>query len=203
MALATYADLKASMASWLHRADLSTQIPDFIALAEGMMSRKLRVRKMIARSTATLTDEYSAVPADFMGVRTFSISDGPDQLRYLTPAQMDQAVTGGQVGGSPVYYSIVGTEFRFYPATDASAELTYWQRIPALSDGNTTNWLLTDHPDAYLYGALLQAAPYLRDDDRAATWGSLFTTALNDIKAADDSESYGDLNPTPSIGCAP
>ncbi len=78
---------------------------------------------------------------------------------------------------------MVGDEFQFIPIPDASylVELTYWRRIPPLSDTNTTNWILSDHPDAYLYGALVQSAPYLMDDSRITTWGTLFTAALDDM----------------------
>jgi hypothetical protein len=64
--------------------------------------------------------------------------------------------------------------------------LTYYATIPALSVSNTTNWLLTDSPDLYLYGALLQAAPYLQDDQRISTWGTLYERCLNDLKVSDE-----------------
>jgi hypothetical protein len=60
-------------------------------------------------------------------------------------------------------------------------ELIYYQDIPKLSASQTTNWLLGDAPDAYLYGSLMQAAPYLGEDERVAIWSSLYAKAVADI----------------------
>ncbi len=64
MALTTYTELKASVADWLNRTDLTSVVPDFIALAEAQIERTLRTRQMIVRATASIDTEYSAVPAD-------------------------------------------------------------------------------------------------------------------------------------------
>jgi hypothetical protein len=64
--------------------------------------------------------------------------------------------------------------------------LAYYAKLSKLSDSNTTNWLLTAAPDAYLYGTLMQAAPYLQDDARIATWSALYSSALEDLQVADD-----------------
>jgi hypothetical protein len=197
MSLDTYSGLKTAVANFLHRSDLTTSIPDFIALAEAQMNRRLRVRRMVTRATADIADGYSASPDDFLGAITFEV-DGT-RLKFLTPDQMNVAVEGEDTG-SPEYYSIVGGEFRFYPTPSDTytGTLTYWASIPALTDLNTSNWVLENHPDAYLYGALTQAAPYLRDDDRLSTWGTLFTTALDDVETADRAESFGALQALPN-----
>jgi len=182
MALSTYSDLKTSVADWLRRSDLTSAVPDFITLAEAQMNRQLRVRPMMARVTATISDEYSATPSDLIEVRSITLAGEP--LQYRTPMAMDLLASQDTAATQPTDYSVVGSELRYYPAPDTSysAALLYWQRIPALSASNTTNWVLTNHPDAYLYGALVQSAPYLRADDRLAVWGGLFTQALADIK---------------------
>jgi len=193
MALATYTDLQAAAASWLHRSDLTARVPDFIALAEAKMNRRLRTRQMIFRADAQIGDEYSAVPDDFLGAIAVSIANSPPvRLTQFTPDQIE-SLAQGQETGSPRYYSVVGQEFRFYPVPGAEypAKLTYYQMIPALSDSNATNWMLTNHPDAYLYGTLLEAAPYLKDDARISIWAELYTTVLADIEAADKRESQG------------
>ncbi len=66
MALTTYTELKASIADWLNRTDLTTTIPDFISLAEAQIERTLRTRQMIVRANASFDSEYGAVPADFL-----------------------------------------------------------------------------------------------------------------------------------------
>jgi hypothetical protein len=194
MSLGDYTALKAAVAGFLHRTDLADAIPDFVALTEAQMNRRLRVRRMMGRATASIADGYATVPADFLGAVAFDI-DG-ERLSFLTPDQMSLAVQGGETG-RPAYYSIVGGEFRFYPTPSGAgaANLSYWRAIPALSDAAATNWVLANHPDAYLYGALTQAAPYLRDDARLTTWGALYERTLADVEAADRAESDGALTP--------
>ena len=76
------------------------------------------------------------------------------------------------------------------PAPDSGSaytgELTYYASIPALSAGNTSNWLLVDSPDIYLYGALLQSAPYLQDDQRLNIWAAIYQRLIEDLKVSDE-----------------
>lgn len=189
MTITSYAALQAAAAGWLHRADLAERIPDFIVLAEAQMNRRLRVRRMVARATASVAGGYAATPADFLGVVTLEV-DGV-RLGFVSPDLANSLATDRS--GRPAAYSIVGAELRLHPASaePAAATLTYWAAIPPLSEAAPTNWVLTHHADAYLYGALTQAAPYLRDDERLQTWGTLFETALADIAKADAVESEG------------
>lgn len=197
MSIDSYSSLRTAIANWLHRSDLADRAPEFIALVEAQMNRRLRVRRMIQRSTATIDTEYSALPSDFLGVKVLVV-DGIE-LKFLTPDQMAMAVMAAATWQTS-YYTIEGGEFRYYPApTDSvTAALTYWKAIPALSDANTSNWVLANHPDAYLYGALTQAAPYLKDDARLAVWAGLYERVLSDIEAADRPESEGLLTPLPN-----
>ena len=195
----TYAGLQASVADWLNRADLTAVVPDFIAMAEAQISRRLLmdgpVRMMMGRSDATIASEFTDVPNDFMGARTITVSgadtaSGLLQLEFATPDEINdlKAFHPGQ-DGTPRRFAVVGTSLQIWPWNGASVEceLTYWQRLPALAISGG-NWLLSLHPDAYLYGALLQAAPYLKDDARVAMWGEIFETILSDIIAADKIE---------------
>ena len=93
MALATYANLKTSIANWLNRSDLTTEIAeDFIVLTEADFNSKLRVRKMISSTSITIDSETESIPTDFLQVRDFFITEGGTKyaLKYITPAQMDQ-----------------------------------------------------------------------------------------------------------------
>lgn len=187
----TATGLRASIADFLNRADLTAVIPDFIALAEAQINRRLRVRRMVGTSTASISAEFEEVPSDFAGVLTLTLSDGTE-LDFLTPDGLaQQKFEWNSPSDKPRYYTVVGNQFQFLPApaTPYTASLAYYQRLLPLAS-NATNWLLTDSPDAYLYGALTQAAPYLKDDSRLQVWGTLFTTALGDIVTA-DRESYG------------
>ena len=188
MALSTYAELQTSIADWLNRSDLTAQIPDFISLAEAEFTRTLRHRKMITRSDATIDSEYSATPADWMQTQQLILKTNPvTALEYVTGEALNQLKATSSAVGRPAYYTNIGTEIQVFPSPDASytAELVYFRNVPVLSDGNTTNWLLQLAPDLYLYGTLLQSAPYLRDDERIPTWASLYAKKVLDIEESD------------------
>jgi len=142
-------------------------------------------RRLVLRSDASVPSgaEFVAVPADFFGPVDIVLKGSPEiVLDYLDPTNFQQwKEANNLVGHVPQFYTVVGGEFQIFPLTDKAytAELTYIQRLAAVS--SATNWILTDYPDAYLYGALVQSAPYLRDDARTAMWGTLFTAALDDI----------------------
>ena len=122
MALANYTELQASLANWLNRSDLTTEIAnDFIVLAEKDFNSKLRIRKQIAQTTITLTAgvETIALPSDFLQVRDFYILSGTQKyaMTYMTPPQMDQ-IRGTNTSGMPRVYTILGDTFRFSPIPD-------------------------------------------------------------------------------------
>ena len=190
MALTTYAELKTSIGDWLNRSDLTTVIPDFISLAEAQIERTLRTRQMIARANASFDAQYGAVPADFLEVKSLKLTSTNPQtpLSFLSIDALDNEMTKHTASGRPKFFGIVGGQFRIVPTPDSNytTELTYYAKLSKLSNSNTTNWLLTSNPDIYLYGALLQAAPYLQDDARIQTWATLYERALNDSQTADD-----------------
>ena len=139
MALTSYTTLKASVADFLNRADLTSVIPDFITLAEAEMGRRLR---NMARASATISTEYGAVPSDFGSVITFDLNTTPPTpLEYLAPDQFTNDGPYYISTGPCRFYTIVAGEFRFMPipATSYTARLTYWRKITALSADNTSN----------------------------------------------------------------
>ena len=193
MALDTFAGLKTTIADYLNRDDLTAIIPTFITLAEAKLNRKLRVRQMLKRATASVDSQYFAYPADWLQAKEFQLNTNPIvRLEFVTEAYGDELKSNNYVApGKPGYYTIIGTQLEVIPTPDATytGELTYYAKIPALSDSNTSNWLLAYAPDLYLYGALTEATPYLKDDDRLGTWGQLYANSLSDIEVADQRAS--------------
>lgn len=185
MALNSFSALKTSVADWLNRDDLTSVIPDFISLAEAQLERRLPVQKLVKRANASIDTPFSALPSDFISAKSLVLtSTAPvQQLVFLTEDELDAKKTVYRTTGTPRYFALIGNQIEVLPAPDTgyTAELTYIATLAKLSDSNTSNWLLERHPDVYLYGALLQAAPYLRDDERIATWSSLYETAVNDL----------------------
>ena len=202
MAIATYADLQAAVANWIDRTDLTARIPEFVALCEAQMFRKLRVTRMIQRDTATIdqTNRYSTVPANYLETIAYSLSDGTTswQLEPSTVEQIADFRANNDQPSKPRVYAQSGTafgrEFEHYPTPDRAytGTLVFYGKPNALgsSIGSppvvvTTNWILDEAPDAYLYGTLLQAAPYLRDTQQAQVWADGFSSALDDLRAND------------------
>ena len=190
MAITTYTELQASIASWLNRDDLAANVPDFIALAESSINTEVRHWRMETRAETSVSSQFTGIPADWLATIRFHLeNDGTTDLRYLPRAEM-QRVRSEQAGstGTPQYYGNNSGQFELLPAPDGpySAVLLYYAKVPALSDLVTTNWLLTHHPDIYLYGALLHSAPFLQEDARAQTWAALYTSA---VKRVNDSSS--------------
>ncbi len=99
----------------------------------------------------------------------------------------DRKFPNGYVTGQPVVYTIVGDAIQFGPTPDAvyTVSLDYYQRFAALST-TPTNWLLTNHPGVYLFGALAEGAPYLMEDERTPLWDTKYRAEVAALQQADD-----------------
>jgi len=198
MALANYSDLKTSIANWLNRTDLTSEIAeDFIVLAEKDFNSKLRIRKMNAtNSSFTINAETVALPTGFLQVRDFYILQGGVKypLHYITPAQMDQ-IRGGSTSGMPETFTILGDNFRFAPIPSSSytGVLNYYKEFDPLTTSNTTNYILTNHPAIYLYGSLYHAANFLGgvEPRQVQQWQQMYATALERLERNDREDQYG------------
>jgi hypothetical protein len=186
MSITTYSELKTAIAEFLNRSDLTAVIPTFISLAEAQIQRDVRSNKMMARTTLSLSTRYIDLPDDWVDTIRLHVADGTGhrlELTSLDDMLQERASYNGGGSGRPSLYANVGTSIEVYPEPSETydLELLYYQKIAALSDGNASNWLLTDAPDVYLYGALMQSAPYLVDDARIQVWAQLYGNATASI----------------------
>jgi hypothetical protein len=189
MAISTYSELKTSVADWLNRADLTAAIPNFIQLAEAKFNRELRTRQQVKRAYATLTGQYIQIPTDWLEAINLQLNVTP--VRVLDFVTLDQAdrIRANRYGETNAdAYTIVGEQLEVVPPVGANTEIdmTYYMKIPALSDGNPTNWLLTAWPDLYVYATLVHAAPYLKEDERVALWKGMADQLLEEIRLSDE-----------------
>ena len=194
MAITTYSELKTAIANWLNRDDLTAIIPDFIALTEADIQRKVRHWRMEERSTATLDARYTQLPDGFLEAVRFHLDVDERPIELLTPLALQQRRQGNSdAGGKPQFYAIIAGQIEVWPTPDGSytGELYYYARTATLTDSNTSNWVLTHFPDAYLYGALVHAAPYLVDDQRIGTWAALYQSAIDGINANNEKAKFG------------
>lgn len=192
MALATYSDLKTTVANYLGRSDLTSQIPDFITLAELRLSRELRIRQMITNASLTVSSSAVNIPSDFLEIRDMYLDGNPRViLTYLSPAVFTRDARTADTG-QPVFYTMNGSQFEFAPAPDNTytAKIMYYAKPSALSDSNVSNSFLANAPDALLYASLLEAEPYLMNDARIQVWASLYDRAINNINISDEESEF-------------
>lgn len=185
--IADYDSLKTAIANWLARADLSSAIPEFIQLAEARINRTLLVRERMTEESGTSSGGVIAVPGDMDRIVSLRVQCG-SQWRAIHPLSIDR---DNSAVGTAVGYSVMGSDIRLTGTDDADYTLTYYSRIPALSDSNSQNWLILKDPSLYLYGALVEASPYLKNDERTLIWAQQFKAALDDLLITDDYARFG------------
>lgn len=187
MALSTYAELKAAIATQLNRIDLTTPIVDFVTLAEADIRRDVRIQEMEALATGTLTGETLAFPTRFVLARRLAI-DG-DVYAYETPEVYQVESDAGNTDSN--MYTIIGTNFYILGGASGDAySLLYLASLAAFSGASDTNTLLTNAPDVYLYGACKHGAIYLKDDADAAKYAGAYQAAVTRLNGRDAQKKY-------------
>ena len=195
MALTNYTGLKTSIADFLNRDDLTSVIPDFVALAEAQINRDVRHWRMEARSSGQQdpADEYMQIPADWVEtIRLHLTGTGTSVVNLVSrDAMADKRAAQENAAGTPRMYTHANGQFQLFPTPDATTnfELLYYQKIPSLIT-NTDNWLLLEAPDVYLYGALLHSAPYLAEDARLAVWAQLYSAAIQRLNQTSEDAMF-------------
>lgn len=188
MALDTYANLQASIASWMHRSDLTGTIPDFIALAETRIAALLMSKQQDIAGTITTAagTQYAMLPSDLVSAHSLSIANVSRNLDFLTPEQLELHYSPTQVG-TPRAYALVGQLIYFGPTPDAvyNIRCIYQSFIPALSNTSPTNSMLTKWPNIYLWGALVEAAKFSRNEPLQQSFDRDFLSAIDGINVLD------------------
>jgi len=194
MAIGTYAELQTAVANWLDRDDLTDRIPEFIALAESRFNRLLRLRSMEAKYTAnTVASQRNlALPTGYIQMRNFQVNTNPlTTLSYVTPEIYDR-LWGGSTLGIPKFYTILANEVSFgpIPASVVEVEMLFYKKFTNLSAAATTNSLLTDSPDLYLYGAMMEAEPFIMNDERVVLWATSLSKAIQELQEQDNKDRH-------------
>jgi hypothetical protein len=190
VAITTYAELQAAIADWVERGDLTSRLPAFVANAEAKANRWLRDQKLEAQDAASVDTALTALPQDFAAVITVQLRLGASEpYSRLDPALSDVLASyDSDVGarGRPRFYGLLGPQLQLYPAPDRAYAvlLTYFAKLPALSDTNTTNWLLEDAPDVYLDGSLAGFYEFDRDFEAANRYLQKFEAGLGELRDA-------------------
>jgi hypothetical protein len=201
MAINTYGTLKTAVATWLNRADLTSYIPDLIALAEQRInygsdgqyiSQPLRVPAMQARATGTITSGAISYPTRFLEpiriVATSGTTSWP--LDYVAPPAF---TTASNSSGTPSVYTLLNNEIQTAGTGSYAYTLDYYQAFAALSSDSDTNWLLTNAPGIYLYATLIEAAPFLGDSQTMQTWLTMLNSSIAAVNRSTKYQGGGSL----------
>jgi hypothetical protein len=103
---------------------------------------------------------------------------------------------GGSSSGLPSAYTLIGDEIQLAPIPDAEYELemAFYEKFTPLGDGTsgtvTSNWLTKNAPDVLLYGSLLEAEPFIKNDERLQLWLGAYSAAISKIQSADDRDRH-------------
>lgn len=194
MAISNYTELNTAVANWLDRDDLTDRIPEFIALAEARFNRLLRIRAMETKQTAsTVAGQRSlALPTNFIQMRNLQINSTPvTPMQYVTPEIYDR-LYGSTSEGTPEMYTILADEIQLgpIPASVQTIEMLFYKKFDALTLSASTNWMITNAPDVYLYGCLLEAEPFIMNDPRVQLWATAFQQAIKDIQDQDNKDRH-------------
>ena len=197
MAITTYAELQTATANWLDRTDLTARIPEFIELAEANFNRVIRQPDMVTKNDSfSISGRYTTLPTDTLEIVRIVVDLTPViVLEYLTPEEISERRISMSATGKPYYFTVIGgssNQLEVVPSPDATytSSIVYYTRIPALTDSATTNWLLTAHPDIYLFGTLVEAEPYLKNDERMPMWTSRLDKALMALRLQGERELH-------------
>ena len=191
----TYSELKTSIANYLNRSDLTSDIDTFIDNVEAELNRRLRTKDMIKRATATADSQYLTVPTDWLEAINVEITaNNFSPLFQQSIESLDvYRKANNNSTGQPIYYAMVDDSIELAPSPDSSytLQLTYYAKISALSDSNTSNFVSASHPDVYLYGALKHASIYLMEDERIPMFTQQFEKALEEMRLAQEKSAFG------------
>ena len=209
MSITTYSELKTAVQNWAARSDSSftNRIDEFIDLCEARVhygsgepgqpyySEPLRIRGMMTASDITISSQSVAQPTGFLElIRIYLNTDPKNDLDYMAPDRFWASSVGATAStGKPVAYTIEGTNFVFGPAPDSSytGKVLHFKKMDALSDSATTNWLITNAPNVYLYGSMLEYSIWEGDDEGAGKYAALYSTAINGLVTQDKRSSHG------------
>lgn len=202
MTIATYADLKSQVATFLNRSNLTTQIPTLVQLAEtriaygsregALQCEPLRIRSMETSADVTISAQTAALPTGYLQSRRLYLNSNPvAELNYVVP-DVFWKLYAWQGSAQPTHFTVEGENFVFGPTPDSTytGKSLYYKKFTPLSADLDTNWLLTNAPAVYLHGTLMEAYRFVRNMEKAMDEHSAFIGAVNALNLSDKADRY-------------
>ena len=176
----------------MHRSDMESRDEEAVDNFESMANRRLRLNSEETSTTGSMVVGTATItlPATCFEIRSLTyapVTGSIRKLEYITPEQADALELASN--GAPQWFTLVGGAIALYPTPDTAYAYTlkYYTGITALSStsGFTTNWLLSNHPDLYLYGSLVELCAFTGDDPRLAVWKTKLEEGLAELIRSD------------------
>lgn len=184
-AITNYTTLKAAVISWMRNGDLSGDEDGMIQMAEAKLNRRLRARSMDSSESVPLAAgaDFVAFPtrcAEVQSIKRLS-GDRWEEITYLTSDELDEVYSSS--AGTPCFYTVTDSiEFDQPAASAQTIQVRYWKALDIAADA--TNWVLTNASDVYLFGALLFAGGFVREDERLTTWKAIFDEGVDELNTS-------------------
>ena len=192
MAIGTYSELKTAISDWMHRgSSLDSYLDNFIDLCESDLQVRGKLTQWDTTASVSLTAGSGSLPSDFAHAISVTYGAGDYTIDFIPQVAFDTYAAAGE-SGEPVYFTIRGSNLLAYPLVTASVTLAYTARFTPLSDSATTNSLITLFPDAYLYGSLMHANDYIKDDAALQKYAALFDQAVGRVRKYAYDHKYSD-----------
>lgn len=190
MALTTYAELLTAVANWCHRDDtaFTDRVPEFVKLAEARFNRSLRTTDMQETFASTaLSSGAASLPTGFLAWTELRLDGDVDYTLQPKSLEWIRAQDDTNTGDAK-YFAVTGSQVICWPPA-GSIKGTYYKEISDLQT-NSTNWLLTSHPDLYLFATLVESALFTQDDSRIPLWAEKASALLDAVQRADDRNQF-------------
>ena len=186
----------------LDNVEATNRYDSFLRMVESRINKRLRIFTMSNRAIiATIKDkEYYGLPADFLSLRDIEIRPNGESIPrqtaiYLNPEQMNNVASNTTC----FYYTIIAQQIQIRPAKeDMIMEVVYHRKVGELSQ-SLNNWVAEDYPDCYVFGLLVEINAFVRDANAAALWGERFSTSLEELTVADNSDRWSGIPLTTKI----
>ena len=190
----TYDSLVENIQSYLNRTDTATleKIPLFIMLAEQIIASQIKFLGNLTVNTSTMVANTAVIDKPARWHKTVSMNVLVNGERFPVLLRkyeyLREYAPIATVTGIPVYYGDYDyTHWLVAPTPDVAYnyEVLYYERIQPLDSSNQTNWFTIYAPQALLYGSLLQAMPYIKNDERSMMWKANYDQIMQTLKAED------------------
>ena len=194
--ISNYSELVTAITKWFLAGDMSEDADEIIALAEAYFNVKLRLRQMETIATLTAVSNVYALPTDYIEYkRVVEKASTRRRLEFITEDAVDRLYPS-RTSGLSNHFTIIGSSLYTFPLSSTDMELTYYAKIPGLSDANPTNWLLTAHPNLYLHACLLYAAELVKDDGKLSTESTFVQNYVDLLHSADNRAKFANAGVT-------